>query len=199
MRRWWCAAAGLGRRVLSPSTSAVASHARPQPLPLTLKSASFTVPFSLPCRRHHSLPGLFHPAIASSFRAPVSFRLVSSRPIWFESLSPWCWLPEWTVSCSRRIISRCGTTPSRRDRARRSRPPNPKSRNTRWRPPRNRPIRYPCALLTSSRQAPLAADSMLLLLGPWSLDSEPWKTDRSAGGGQASATMHTLRYIQTNL
>ncbi|XP_002464859.2 uncharacterized protein LOC8086284 [Sorghum bicolor] len=71
MRRWWCAAGGLGRRVLSSSTPAVASHARPLPLPLIPKSPSFTVPFSLSCRRHHSLQGFFHPAIASSpFRPP---------------------------------------------------------------------------------------------------------------------------------
>lgn len=77
MRRWWCAAGGLGRRVLSSSTPAVASHARPLPLPLIPKSPSFTVPFSLSCRRHHSLQGFFHPAFASSpFRPPVSFRLV---------------------------------------------------------------------------------------------------------------------------
>ena len=79
MRRWWCAAGGLGRRLLSSSTSAVASHARPLPPPLIPKSPSFTVPFSLSCRRHHSLQGFFHQAIASSFRSPVSSRLVSSH------------------------------------------------------------------------------------------------------------------------
>ncbi|KAF8689239.1 hypothetical protein HU200_042030 [Digitaria exilis] len=76
MRRWWCAAGGLGRRVLSSSSSAaVASHARPLPPPVIPKLPSFTVPFSSSCRRHHSLHaplphGLFHPAIASSLRPP---------------------------------------------------------------------------------------------------------------------------------
>lgn len=83
MRRWWCAAGGLARRLLWSSTSAVASHTRPLPPPLIPKSPSFTVPFSLSCRRHHSLQGFFHPAIASSFRPPVSFRLVSSRLVSF--------------------------------------------------------------------------------------------------------------------
>ncbi|KAF8728231.1 hypothetical protein HU200_018823 [Digitaria exilis] len=74
MRRWWCAAGGLGRRVLS-SSSAVASHVRPLPPPLIPKLPSFTVPFYSSCRRHHSLHaplphGLFHPAIASSLRPP---------------------------------------------------------------------------------------------------------------------------------
>ncbi|ONM00392.1 Ribosomal protein L35 [Zea mays] len=70
MRRWWCAAGGLARCVLSSSTSAIASHARPLPAPLMPKSPSFTVPFSLSCRRHHSLQGFFHLVIASSFRPP---------------------------------------------------------------------------------------------------------------------------------
>ncbi|KAG2539031.1 uncharacterized protein LOC120692623 [Panicum virgatum] len=80
MRRWWCAAGGLGRRVLSSSSAAaVASHARPLPPPVIPKSASFNAPFSMPCRRHHSLHaplplGLFHPAIASSFRPPSALQ-----------------------------------------------------------------------------------------------------------------------------
>uniref|UniRef100_A0A0A9D018 Uncharacterized protein n=1 Tax=Arundo donax TaxID=35708 RepID=A0A0A9D018_ARUDO len=67
MRRWWCAAAGLGRRVLS--SSATASHVRPLPQPLISKDASFPFPFSFSCRRQHSLhaplsQGFFHPATA---------------------------------------------------------------------------------------------------------------------------------------
>ena len=85
MRRWWCAAGGFGRRVVSSSTSAVASHARPLPLLLIPESPSVTVPFSLSCRRHHSLQGFFHPAIASSFRSPVSSRLVSSHLVWIST------------------------------------------------------------------------------------------------------------------
>ena len=100
MGRWWCAAGGLGRRVLSSSSSAaaVASHARPLPPPVIPKSASFNAPFSMPCRRHHSLHaplprGLFHPAIASAFRPPVSSRPVSfcSNAYCFDAdfFSPW--------------------------------------------------------------------------------------------------------------
>ncbi|KAJ1296070.1 hypothetical protein BS78_01G270700 [Paspalum vaginatum] len=70
MRRWWCAAGGLGRRVLSSSTSAVTSHARPLLPPLIPKSPSLVVPFSSSCSRHHSVRAFFHPAITSSFPPP---------------------------------------------------------------------------------------------------------------------------------
>ncbi|KAL6642610.1 hypothetical protein ACP70R_020791 [Stipagrostis hirtigluma subsp. patula] len=74
MRRWWCAAAGLGRRALS-SPAAAASHARPLPPPLIPKAPS--VPFPLSSRRHHSLhtplpQGFLRPAIASSSRPPAA-------------------------------------------------------------------------------------------------------------------------------
>ncbi|XP_062205651.1 uncharacterized protein LOC133907595 isoform X3 [Phragmites australis] len=67
MRRWWCAAAGLGRRVLSSSS---ATRSRPLPPPLIPKDPSIHFPLS--CRQHHSLhaplPQGFFPT--SSFRPP---------------------------------------------------------------------------------------------------------------------------------
>ncbi|XP_062205649.1 uncharacterized protein LOC133907595 isoform X1 [Phragmites australis] len=75
MRRWWCAAAGLGRRVLSSSS---ATRSRPLPPPLIPKDPSIHFPLS--CRQHHSLhaplPQGFFPT--SSFRPPVSSPLLPS-------------------------------------------------------------------------------------------------------------------------
>ncbi|KAL6906303.1 hypothetical protein ACP4OV_003904 [Aristida adscensionis] len=60
MRRWWCAAAGLGRRALS-SSSAAASQARPLPPPPPLIPKAPSASFSLTRRHLHS----------SSIRAPL--------------------------------------------------------------------------------------------------------------------------------
>lgn len=161
MRRWWCAAGGLGRRLLSSSTSAVASHARPLPPPLIPKSPSFTVPFSLSCRRHHSLQGFFHPAIASSFRPPVSFRL-----IWFDFLLPY------NADCLRGRCraavgaSTAGAALRQGEIARAAHAHQIQSQEIQDQGPLVIAPFLSLVPFLPSRRAPQAADFMLLLLGP---------------------------------
>ncbi|TVU31504.1 hypothetical protein EJB05_23191 [Eragrostis curvula] len=75
MRRWWSAAGGLSRRVLSSSSASAASHARPLPQTVISRAPSASLPFAFACRRHHSLraplpQGFFHTTTASSSSLP---------------------------------------------------------------------------------------------------------------------------------
>lgn len=157
MRRWWSAAGGLSRRVLSaPSVASTASHARTLPPPVISKAPSAPLPFAFSCRQHHSLRAplaqgfFFHPPTATAFRPPVSSPLSSLiRSQGFGSIDAHF---SGGVTRSRCCSSsRCGTTPRRtRIPARRSRPPSPKSRNTSSRRPRNLPALPVPPLFTSA-------------------------------------------------
>ncbi|KAK3157272.1 hypothetical protein QOZ80_2AG0118580 [Eleusine coracana subsp. coracana] len=80
MRRWWSAAGGLSRRVLSsPSAAATSRHARPLPPPVISKASLVSFPFAFACRRYHSLraplpQGFFHPTTAPTFCPPSALQ-----------------------------------------------------------------------------------------------------------------------------